>query len=184
MEEENPCRDIMVWRPWYPVLTGDFQWLFNWFRMNPSESAPHMVFLEVVYPAEVAGPTPPTNLAAILQALEVGASELPEPEYAEAAPESDSDAEMEDAQAGNLPEDRPAEIVVPVCRSSGASSFGEPSVLMETLEVLHQNQAMLASHLNMQEATNVEFRSFMARQTASTDRIHDILARILSRLGS
>src|SRR4051812_20218879 len=48
MEEENLCRDIVVWRPWYPVLTRDFQWLFNWFRMNPSESAPHMVFSEVV----------------------------------------------------------------------------------------------------------------------------------------
>src|SRR3954468_17801626 len=99
LEEENPCRDNVVWRPWYPVLTGDFQWLFNWFRMNASESAPHMVFPEVVYPAKVAGPTPPTNLAAILQALEVRASELPEPEYAEAASKSDLDAEMEDAQA-------------------------------------------------------------------------------------
>src|SRR4051812_47047736 len=46
---ENPCRDIVVWRPWFPVLTGDFQWLFNWFRMNPSEEAPHMVFPVVVY---------------------------------------------------------------------------------------------------------------------------------------
>src|SRR4051812_17491350 len=184
MEEENPCRDIMVWRPWYPVLTGDFQWLFNWFRMNPSESAPHMVFPEVVYPAEVAGPTPPTNLATILQAMEVGASELPEPEYAEAAPESDSDVEMEGTEAKDLPEDRPAEIVVPVGRSSGAFSSGEPSALMETLEALHQNQALLASRLDAQEAANAEFRSFMARQTASTDGVHDILAQILSKLGS
>src|SRR4051812_9815369 len=98
---------------WYPVLTGDFQWLFNWFRMNPSEEAPHMVFLVVVYRAAVASPTPPTNLAAILQALEVGSSELPEPEYAEATLESDSDVEMEDAQSEDIPEDHPAEIAVP-----------------------------------------------------------------------
>src|SRR3954462_8900275 len=110
MEEGNPCRDIVVWRPRLLVLTGDFQWLFNWFRMNPSESAPHMVFPEVVYPAEVAGPTPPTNLAAILQALEVGASEFPEPEYAEAASESDSDVEMEGTDARDPLEDCPAEI--------------------------------------------------------------------------
>src|SRR3954466_11171552 len=95
MEEENPCRNIVVWRPRNPVLTGDFQWMFNWFIMNPSESAPHMVFPEVVYPAEVVGPTPPTNLASILQALEDGASELPVPEYAEAASGLNSDVEME-----------------------------------------------------------------------------------------
>src|SRR4051812_36086690 len=29
LEEENPCRDIVVWRPRNPVLTGDFKWLFN-----------------------------------------------------------------------------------------------------------------------------------------------------------
>src|SRR3954468_12812007 len=184
MEEENPCRDIVVWRPWYPVLTGDFQWLFNWFRMNPSESAPHMVFPVVVYRAAVAVPTPPTNLAAILQAFEVGSSELPEPEYAEATSESDSDVEMEYAQAEDLPEDRPAEIVVPFGRNSGASSSGETSALMETLEALHQNQAMLASRLDAQEAANAEFRSFMARQATSTDGIHDVLVRILHRLGS
>src|SRR3954465_4516860 len=183
-EKENLCRDIVVWKPWFPVLTGDFQWLFNWFRMNPSEKAPHMVFPVVVYPAGVAGPTPPTNLAAILQALEAGTSELPEPEYAKATSESDSDEEMEDAQADDLPEDHPAEIAVPFGRNSGASSSGETSALMETLEALHQNQAMLASRLDAQEAANAEFRSFMARQTTSTDGIHDVLARILRRLGT
>src|SRR4051812_41270706 len=95
LEEENLYRDIMVWKPWFPVLTGDFQWLFNWLRMNPSERAPHMVFPVVVYRAGVAGPTPPTNLAAILQALEVGTSELPEPEYVKVT--SESNKEMEDA---------------------------------------------------------------------------------------
>src|SRR4051812_41079137 len=95
LEEENLCRDIVVWKPWFPVLTGDFQWLFNWFRMNPSERAPHMVFPVVVYCAGVAGPTPPTNLAAILQALEAGTSELPEPEYVKVT--SESNKEMEDA---------------------------------------------------------------------------------------
>src|SRR4051812_3125627 len=183
-KEENLCRDIVVWKPWFPVLTGEFQWLFNWFRMNPSEKAPHMVFPVVVYPAEVAGPTPPTNLAAILQALEIGTSELPEPEYAKATSESDSDEEMEDAQADDLPKDHPAEIAVPLGRNSGASSSGETSALMETMEALHQNQAMLASRLDAQEAANAEFRSFMARHTTSTDGIHDVLARILRRLGS
>src|SRR4051812_46711323 len=184
LEEENLCRDIVVWKPWFPVLTGDFQWLFNWFRMNPSKKAPHMVFPVVVYHAVVAGPTPPTNLAAILQALEVGTSELPEPEYAKATSESDSDEEMEDAQADDLPKDHPAEIAVPFGRNSGASSSGETSALMETLEALHQNQAMLASRLDAQEVANAEFRSFMARQATSTDGIHDVLARILRRLGS
>src|SRR3954464_4472851 len=184
LEEENLCRDIVVWKPWFPVLTGDFQWLFNWFRMNPSERAPHMVFPVVVYRAGAAGPTPPTNLAAILQALEAGTSELPEPEYAKASSESDSDEEMEDAQADDLPQDHPAEIAVPCGRNSGASSSGETSALMETLEALHQNQAMLASRLDAQEVANAKFRSFMARQATSTDGIHDVLARILRRLGS
>src|SRR4051812_47105393 len=189
LEEENLCKDIVVWKPrspvlWFPVLTGDFQWLFNWFRMNPSERAPHMVFPVVVYRAGVAGPTLPTNLAAILQALEVGTSELPEPEYAKATSESDSDEEMEDAQTDDLPEDHPAKIAVPLGKNSGASSSGETSALMETLEALHQNQAMLASRLDAQEVANAEFRSFMARQTTSTDGIHDVLARILRRLGS
>src|SRR3954463_14628135 len=189
LEEENLCRDIVVWKPrssvlWFPVLTGDFQWLFNWFRMNPSERAPHMVFPVVVYRAGVAGPTPPTNLAAILQALEAGTSELPEPEYAKATSESDSDEGMEETQAEDLPKDPSAEIAVPLGRNSGASSSGETSALMETLGALHQNQAMLASRLDAQEAANAEFRSFMARQTTSTDGIHDALAQILRRLGS
>src|SRR4051812_38026381 len=130
LEEENLCRDIVVWKPWFPVLTGDFQWLFNWLRMNPSEKAPHMVFPVVVYSAVVAGPTPPTKLAAILQALEVGTSELPEPEYAKATSELDSDEEMEDAQADDLPKDHSAETAVPFGRNSGAPSSGETSALM------------------------------------------------------
>src|SRR3954468_982962 len=184
LEGENLCRDIVVWKPWFPVLTGDFQWLFNWFRMNPSERAPHMVFPVVVYRAGDAGPTPPTNLAAILQALEAGTSEMPEPEYVEVSSESDSDEEMEDAQADDLPKDHPAEIAAPFGEYLGASSSGETSALMETLEALHLNQAMLASRLDAQEAANAEFRSFMARQTASTEGIHDALARILRRLGT
>src|SRR3954465_1095283 len=122
--------------------------------------------------------------AAILQALEVGTSELPEPEYAKATSESDSDEEMEDAQADDLPKDHPAETAVPFGRNSGASSSGETSALMETLEALHQNLAMLASRLDAQEVANAEFRSFMARQATSTDGIHDVPARILRRLGS
>src|SRR3954466_2476198 len=184
LEGENLCRDIVVWKPWFPVLTGDFQWLFNWFRMNPSERAPHMVFPVVVYRAGVAGPTPPTNLAAILQALEAGTSELPEPEYGEVSSESDSDEEMEDAQADDLPQDHPAEIAAPSGEYLGASSSGGTSTRLETLEALHLIQAMLASRLDAQEAANAESRSFMARQTASTEGIHDALARILRRLGT
>src|SRR3954462_32856 len=189
LEEENLCRDIVVWKSqspvlWFPVLSGEFQWLFNWFRMNPSERAPHMVFPVVVYRAGAAGPTPPTNLAAILQALEAGTSEMPEPEYVEVSSESDSDEEMEDAQADDLPQDHPAEIVAPSGEYLGASSSGGNSTRLETLEALHLNQAMLASRLDAQETANAEFRSFMARQTASTEGIHDALARILRRLGT
>src|SRR3954468_10204552 len=80
--------------------------------------------------------------------------------------------------------DHPAEIAVPFGENLGASSSGGNSTRLETLEALRLNQAMLASRLDAQEAANAEFRSFMARQTASTEGIHDALARILRRLGS
>src|SRR3954466_369174 len=162
LEEENLCRDIMVWKPrfpvlWFPVLTGDFQWLFNWFRMNPSERAPHMVFPVVVYRAGDAGPTPPTNLATILQALEAGTSELPEPEYVKVTSESDSDTMTEDAQAEDLPQDHPAEIAVPFGENLGAASSGGNSTRLETLEIPDLNQWIVASRLDAQEAANAEF---------------------------
>src|SRR3954464_14497774 len=34
--EANPCREIVIWRPQYPVLTGDFKSLFDFLRGNPS----------------------------------------------------------------------------------------------------------------------------------------------------
>src|SRR3954471_13567173 len=90
---DNPCRAIMVWRPKYPVLTGDFKSLFDFLRENPSEEDPSIVIPEVVDPLEVEGPSAPRNLAAILQALENGDSDLPDPKYEE-------DASMEEADCG------------------------------------------------------------------------------------
>ena len=143
-----------------------------------------MTFPEVVSPAADAGPTPPTNLADILQALEAGTSVLPEPEYTVAGPKSDSDVEMKSPEAEEFPEDHPAENVVPAGRSSGASSSGELSALMKIVEDLHQNQVSLTSRLEAQDAVNTEFRSFMVKATMNSDRIHDILAQIMTKLGS
>src|SRR4051812_36600218 len=78
--EANPCREIVVWRPQYPVLIGDFRTLFEFLREN-----------EVVDPPEIEGPSAPRNLAAILQAIENGDSEVPAAEY--------EDASMEEADA-------------------------------------------------------------------------------------
>src|SRR4051812_11633968 len=93
--EDNPCRVIVVWRPKNPVLTGDFKWLFDLLRENPSELSPHMVI------PEVDAPTPPRNLAAILQALENGDSDLPAPEYEEDASREEADVEIHPAE--NIP---------------------------------------------------------------------------------
>src|SRR3954464_13520916 len=75
--EANPCRDIVIFIPDYPVLLGDFKTLFDFLRENPSEKDPSLVIPEVVDPPEVEGPSAPRNLAAILQALENGDSEIP-----------------------------------------------------------------------------------------------------------
>src|SRR4051812_13667477 len=111
-----------------------------------------MVIPEVVDPPEVEGPSAPRNLAAILQALENGDSDLPSPEY-------DGDATMEKANAedhpvGDIPaeenqeDDLTMEValvnVVPLDRSCEVSS-GEPSLLVKTLKVIQKNQAELAS---------------------------------------
>src|SRR3954464_10460773 len=74
--EANPCREIVIWIPDYPVLLGDFKTLFNYLRENPSEKDPSLVIPEVVDPPEVEGPSAPRNLAAILQALENGDCEI------------------------------------------------------------------------------------------------------------
>src|SRR3954462_7817232 len=91
--EDEPCLTMVVWKPPYSVLTGDFQSLFNWLRENPSKKAPDMVFPEVEYPSKVDAPTPPRNLAEILQALENEDSDLPTPEYVEDASMSEVAAE-------------------------------------------------------------------------------------------
>src|SRR3954463_11315354 len=79
--EANPCREIVVWRPQYPVLIRDFGTLFEFLRENPSKKDPGLVIPEVVDPPEVEGPYAPRNLAAILQALQNGDSEIPAAEY-------------------------------------------------------------------------------------------------------
>src|SRR3954463_6572058 len=79
--EANPQREIVVWRPQYPVLIGDFKSLFDFLRENPSKKDPGLVIPEVVDPPEVEGPYAPRNLAAILQALQNGDSEIPAAEY-------------------------------------------------------------------------------------------------------
>src|SRR4051812_40090565 len=169
---DNPCRDIVVWRPKYPVLTRDFKSLFDFLRENPSEEDPNIVIPEVADPLEVEGPSAPRNLAAILQALENGDSEVLVAEY-------DGDASMEEADAEDHPVgDIPAgenhnvdltmeaavQNAVPLDRSCEASS-GEPSLLAKTLEVIQKNQAELATRMDEQGTINVEFRSFMERQT-------------------
>src|SRR4051812_29518591 len=65
--EATSCREIVVWRPQYPVLIGDFRTLFEFLRENPSEEDPSLVIPKVVDPAEVEGPSAPRNLTAILQ---------------------------------------------------------------------------------------------------------------------
>src|SRR3954466_11680305 len=83
--EANPCREIVVWKPQYPVLLGDFKTLFDFLRENPSVEDPSLVIPEVFDPPEVEGPSAPRNLAAILQALENGDSEVPAAEYGDAS---------------------------------------------------------------------------------------------------
>src|SRR3954462_10458001 len=64
--EANPYREIVLWRPQYPVMLGDFKTLFNFPRENPSKKHPSLVIPEVVDPPEVKGPSSLRNLVAIL----------------------------------------------------------------------------------------------------------------------
>src|SRR3954470_2219311 len=101
-----------------------------------------MVIPEVVYPLEVAAPIPPKNLDEILQALENEDSEIPDPEYAEDASESDSDVEMEDAEnhpSEKSPVQENQDVVLPLDAAAGnaiplndscASFSAEPSILV------------------------------------------------------
>src|SRR4051812_20472448 len=52
--------------------------------------------------------------------------------------------------------------------------------LIKIVEDLHQNQVSLTPRLEAQEAVNDAFHSFMARKTATNDRVQDMLAQILS----
>src|SRR3954467_15765813 len=98
--EATPCTDMVVWIPKYPVLLGDFKTLFDFLRENPSKKDPSLVILEVVDPPEVEGPSAPRNLAAILQALENGDSEIPAAEYGDA---SMQEADVEDHVVESVP---------------------------------------------------------------------------------
>src|SRR3954468_13083150 len=137
--EANPCREIVVWRPQYPVLLGDFKILFDFLRENPSKKDPSLVIPEVVDPPEVEGPSAPRNLAAILQALENGDSEIPAAEYGDASMQ-EADAEdhvaesdpVEDIPANDTSMEAADQVVIPVDRSCEASS-DEPSRLARTL---------------------------------------------------
>src|SRR4051812_49037211 len=137
---DNPCRDIVVWRPKYPVLTGDFKSLFDFLRENPSEEDPNIVIPEVFDPPVVEGPSAPRNLAAILQALENGDFDLPAPEYEGDASMGEADAEdhpaetipVEENQVDDLTMEDAVVNAVPLDRSCEASS-GESSLLAKTL---------------------------------------------------
>src|SRR4051812_36082102 len=181
--EANPCRETVVWRPQYPVLLGDFMTLFEFLRENPSEEDPSLIILEVVDPPEVEGPSAPRNLAAILQAVENGDSEVPAAEYGDASmEEADADDHVtetipvEENPANDLTMEAADQNAIPLERSCEASS-DEPSRLARTLEVIQKNQ-------DEQRSINAEFRAFMERQNESNNGIHDMLAKIMSKLGS
>src|SRR4051812_32100100 len=180
--EANPCREIVACRPQYPVLLGDFKTLFDFLRENPSKKDPSLVIPEVVDPPEVEGPSAPRNLAAILQALENGDSEIPAAEYGDA---SMQEADAEDHVAESDPvEDIPAndtsieaadQVVIPVDRSCEASS-DEPSRLARTLEEIQKRQ-------DEQSSLNDKYDAFIERQEGHNNEVKEMLAKILSRLG-
>src|SRR3954469_22270812 len=144
--EANPCRDMVIWTPVYPVLLGDFKTLFNYLRENPTEEDPILVIPEVVDPPEVEGPSAPRNLAAILQALENGDSEIPAAENGDDSMQ-DADAKnhvaktvpVEEIPANDLSMEAADQHVIPVDRSCEASS-DEPSRLARTLEEIQKRQ--------------------------------------------
>src|SRR4051812_11015768 len=172
--EANPCRDMVIWIPDYPVLLGDFKTLFDFLRENPSKKDPNLVIPEVVDPPEDEGPSAPRNLAAILQALENGDSEVPAAQYEDASME---EADADDHGTETIPvEENPAnDSEVPAAQCEASSD--EPSRLARTLEVIQKNQ-------DEQRSINAEFRAFMERQNESNNGIHDMLAKIMSKLGS
>src|SRR3954471_11912422 len=180
--EANPCRDMVIWIPEYPVLLGDFKTLFDYLRENPSKKDPSVVIPEVADPPEVEGPSAPRNLAAILQALENGDSEIPAAEYEDV---SMLETVAEDHVAVSDPvEDIPAndtsmeaadQDVIPVDRSCEASS-DEPSHLARTLEEIQRRQ-------DEQSSRNDKYDAFIERQEGHNNDMKEMLAKILSRLG-
>ncbi|XP_058759910.1 uncharacterized protein LOC131633216 [Vicia villosa] len=117
-------------------------------------------------PFEPAAPTPPKNLAEILLALENSEAEIPSPVFVEAASESEADvgnhdAETQDAEtqdAQNHPamqhplKENQADVLMldaaaetPLLDNSFDASSTGPSILMNTMKALHQNQDDLAS---------------------------------------
>src|SRR4051812_26067305 len=110
-----------------------------------------MVYPEVEYPSEPPAPTPPKNLAEILLALETSETEIPSPLFAKVASESEADAETQDAenhpamlsplkknQADVLMVDAAAK--TPLLDNSFDASSAGPSILMNTMKALQQNQ--------------------------------------------
>src|SRR3954462_1358966 len=180
--EANPCRDIVIFIPDYPVLLGDFKTLLNYLRENPSEKDSSLVIPEVVDPPEVEGPSAPRNLAAILQALENGDSEIPAAEYGDASMQ-EADAEdhvaesgpVEDIPANDLSMEAADQHVIPVDRSCEASS-DEPSRLARTLEEIQKRQ-------DEQSLLNDKYTAFMEKQEGHNNEVKEMLAAILSRLG-
>src|SRR4051812_44734388 len=181
--EANPCRDMVIWIPDYPVLLGDFKTLFDFLRENPSEKDPSLVIPEVVDPPEVEGPSAPRNLAAILQALENGDSEIPAANYGEASMQ-EADAKdhvaktvpVEENSANDLSMEATDHNAIPVDKGCEASS-DEPSRLARTLEDIQKKQ-------DEQSSVSAEFRAFMERQDEYNNGIQEMLAKILSKLGS
>jgi len=180
--EANPCRDIVIFIPDYPVLLGDFKTLFNYLRENPSEKDPSLVIPEVVDPPEVEGPSAPRNLAAILQALENGDSEIPAAEFGDASMQ-DADAEyhvaesdpVEEIPANDLSMEATDQVAIPVVESGEASS-DESSRLARTLEEIQKRQ-------DEQSSLNAVYSAFMVRQEGHNNEVQEMLAKILSRLG-
>src|SRR3954466_8886771 len=180
--EANPCRDMVIWIPEYPVLLGDFKTLFDFLRENPSEKDPSLVIPQVADPPEVEGPSAPRNLAAILQALESGDSEIPAAEYGDASMQ-EADAEdhvaksdpVEEIPANDLSMEAADQHVIPVDRSCEASS-DEPSRLARTLEEIQKRQ-------DEQSSLNDKYDAFIVRQEGHNNDVKEMLAKILSRLG-
>src|SRR3954468_19339157 len=180
--EANPCRDMVIWIPEYPVLLGDFKTLFDYLRENPSEKDPSLVIPEVDDPPEVEGPSAPRNLAAILQALENGDSEIPAAEYEDVSM-LETIAEdhvavsdpVEDVPANDTSMEAADQDVIPVDRSCEASS-DEPSHLARTLEEIQRRQ-------DEQSSRNDKYDAFIERQEGHNNEMKEMLAKILSRLG-